>query len=798
MDLQTLNQPQREAVLHEGGPLLILAGAGSGKTRVLTHRIARLIEKGVAPWRILAITFTNKAAAEMKERVVQLVGPQASEIWVSTFHSACVRMLRRDIEKLGYKKNFVILDTSDQQSVIKECLKELNLSEKQFQPSMVLGAISGAKNAMLGPKQYANRAGDYWQQQMAQIYTRYQEKLVANNAVDFDDLLILCVRLFEEFPEVLTYYQEKFEHILVDEYQDTNQVQNKWVFLLAQQKRNLCVVGDDDQSIYSWRGADIRNILDFEAHFPDARVIKLEQNYRSTQNILEAAYHVVRHNPGRKEKKLWTDKGPGEKVIRYAATDEHDEAWYVASEIERLVVEGLPDGTGLTYQDFAVLYRTHAQSRTLEEALVRKSIPYGIFGGTKFFERKEIKDVLAYLRLIANPADTISFRRAISVPKRGIGPATIDKVVDFAQQWNVPVMGVALDGSMVPGLSGRYRQKVEEFAAMMEELTNMSSYLSVGELIEEVLERSGYMAELRADKSIEAAARIENVQELKSMAMEFETPEGEEMEGLSQLDAFLATAALMTDADQVGDGQDKVTLMTLHAAKGLEFPVVFLVGMEEGVFPHNRALTDEVQMEEERRLCYVGMTRAERRLYLSSATVRSLYGQTQYNAPSRFLDEIPDEVVELKGGGRPGGLGLGTLTGGYGVGRGAGTAWGARSDGAEDGAWGQAQTGGWRSRRRRTFADDDDFAPAIGSSGWGQTEEARRLQSRRRGASTPAWAAPSEPEATGPSFAEGDKVVHAKFGEGVVRAVRGDVITVHFPGVGQKVLVSSYCRKADE
>jgi DNA helicase II / ATP-dependent DNA helicase PcrA len=775
INLEGLNPPQREAVLHGSGPLLILAGAGSGKTRVLTHRIANLVEQGVSPWRVLAITFTNKAAAEMRERVEHLVGPGGKEIWVSTFHSACVRMLRRDIEKLGYQKNFVILDSADQQSVVKECLKQLNLSDKQFQPGAVQGAISTAKNAMLDSREYAARAKDYWQQQVAQVYRLYQERLKANNALDFDDLLLLCVRLFEQFPEVLGHYQNKFEHILVDEYQDTNGVQNRWVFLLAAQKRNLVVVGDDDQGIYSWRGADITNILQFEAQYPDAKVIKLEQNYRSTGNILASAYEVVRRNTGRKEKQLWTESEPGDKVLRYAATDENDEAWFVAAEIDRLVNRGFEDGTRLAYQDVAILYRTHAQSRAFEEVFVRKSVPYGIFGGLKFFERKEVKDVLAYLRLIANPADTIAFRRAISVPKRGVGPASVDKVVDYAEQWNLPVATVALECSLVPGLTSGYRTKIETFAALIEELTNMRVYLSVGELIQETLNRSGYLDELKSDISLEGAGRIDNVQELVAMGQEFEMPTGEEAEGLSQLDAFLATAALMSDVDTVGNGEDKVMLMTLHSAKGLEFPVVFLVGMEEGVFPHNRALADETQMEEERRLCYVGMTRARRRLYLSSAMCRTLWGQANYNSPSRFLQEVPEELVELAGSSRPGSS------------WGAGAAYGY-GDGARSGAGGES--------RRRTFADEDD-GPVIGGSGWGQSQEAQSLQRRSRSASS-LWASPAAPDSVGPSLSEGDHVRHVKFGEGVVRDVRGDTITVHFPGTGQKILVASYLEKVDE
>jgi len=789
LNLEGLNQPQYEAVIHPGGPLLVLAGAGSGKTRVLTHRIAYLVEHGVSPWRILAITFTNKAAAEMKERVEHLVGPGARDIWVSTFHSACVRMLRRDIERLGYHKNFVILDGSDQQAVIKDCLKQLNLSDKQFQPSGVLGAISQAKNAMLDVREYAAKAKDYYQQQVAQVYRLYQERLRANNAVDFDDLLVLAVRLLEQFPDVLEHYQEKFEHILVDEFQDTNHVQNRWVLLLSARRRNLCVVGDDDQGIYSWRGADIQNILEFEAQFPDARVVKLEQNYRSTGNILSGAYNVIRNNFGRKEKRLWTAEGEGDKIFRYAATDEADEAYFVAGEIEKLCSRAVGGDGRLTYQDVAILYRTHAQSRSFEEVFVRKSIPYGIFGGLKFFERKEIKDILSYLRLAANPADTLSFRRAIAVPKRGVGPASVDKLVDYAEQWNLPVATMALDCSMVPGLTAGYRGKVETFAAMVEEITNMSVYLSVGELIQEVLNRSGYLDELKAENSLEAAGRLENIQELISMAQEFEMPEGEEVEGLTQLDAFLATAALMTDADDSGDGQDKVTLMTLHSAKGLEFPVVFLVGMEEGVFPHNRALTDEQQMEEERRLCYVGMTRARQRLYLTSAMMRTLWGQPNYNSPSRFFQEIPDELVEVSGAVRPGSSwGAGTA---YGYGSGE-----RRQSTAPTAGWGTPAAASGQQQSRRRLQDDDDATPAIGSSGWGQSEEAQRLQ-RRQSTEPPGWSAHAAPAPTGPSLAEGDRVRHVKFGEGLVRDVRGDTITVHFPGVGQKVLVASYLTRVE-
>ncbi|MGE5672941.1 MAG: ATP-dependent helicase [Mycobacterium leprae] len=793
LDLTTLNEQQYEAVVHGGGPLLILAGAGSGKTRVITFRIARLIERGLSPWRILAITFTNKAARELQERLSDLVGPEAKEIWASTFHSACVRFLRRDIERIGYQKNFVILDADDQKAVVKDCLKRLNLSDKQFQPGAVLGTISQAKNSLMDVKQFEDRSKDYYQSQVARVYKLYQEQLRANNALDFDDLLVLTVRLFEEYPDVLSYYQEKFEHVLVDEYQDTNHVQNRLVFLLAGKRRNLCVVGDDDQSIYSWRGADIRNILEFEKQYPDAKVVKLEQNYRSTGNVLDAAYSVISRNTDRKDKRLWTMEGPGSKIIRYAATDEHDEAWYVASEIEKMRAGSLDQH--VLYQDVAILYRTHAQSRSFEEVFVRKSIPYGIYGGLKFFERKEIKDVLAYLRLIANPADTISLRRAIAAPKRGIGPATVDKLVLYAEQWSLPVATAAINCSMVPGLTGSYRVKVEQFGALIEELTNLSATIPLGELIEEVLSRTGYLEELKAEESIEAASRLENLQELKGMASEFAMPSGPDAEGLSQLDAFLATAALMSEADEVEEGQDKVTMMTLHSAKGLEFPVVFLVGMEEGVFPHNRALNDEIQMEEERRLCYVGMTRARRQLYLTSSASRTLWGQLEYHTSSRFLEDIPAELMEMQGGARAGsGWGQGTA---YGYGRGREADF--TDDFGQESGWGRSSgwgTGSSRSTGRRRTAEEEDASPAIGSSGWGKTAEAQEMQRRTR--SNPAWAAATAPAAAaGPSLAEGDRVRHTKFGEGVVHGVRGDTITVHFPGVGQKILVANYLEKVE-
>ncbi len=744
-----LNPPQREAVLHKGGPLLILAGAGSGKTRVITHRIAHLVDSGVAPWRILAITFTNKAAREMQHRVERLVGPVAKEIWVSTFHSACVRILRRHIEKLGYGKNFVILDSEDQQRMVKECLKARNISDKQYAPSAVLHTISGAKNQMIGVQEFTSLAADPHRRELAALYKLYQEKMKGINALDFDDLLVLCVQLLERFPDVLEQYQERFKHVMVDEYQDTNAVQNRWVFLLSAKWRNLCVVGDDDQGIYSWRGADIQNILDFERQYPDARVIKLEQNYRSSGTILDAANAVVSQNLGRKEKRLWTDRGLGDKIRRFSAYDEREESRWVAEEILRLTTHGFGDGTRCTMMDIVVLYRTHAQSRSFEQEFVPRQIRYGILGGLRFFERKEIKDVLAYLRLIANPADTLSFRRAIGVPKRGIGPASVDKVVDYAEQWGLPIGVAATDCAMVQGLSASYRAKVESFAAILSDLMALSSEVSVRQLIEQVIERVNYQDELRTEPPDEAEDRLANLDQLKQMAGEFDPGHADD-EGLSMLDSFLAYSALLSDAEQVGDGSDKVTMMTLHSAKGLEYPVVFLVGMEEGVFPHNRALTDELQMEEERRLCYVGMTRAERRLYLTCAASRTLWGNVNYNSPSRFLQEVPDELVDNVGG--------------------------ARNRTVPDYAMG-------RSSRDRGL--ENDASPAIGSTGWGKSQQAMRMQRQLDPVLSP----------VGPALAVGDRVGHVKFGEGVVKDVRGDTITVQFPGNGIRLLVSSYLTK---
>ncbi|HEY8347721.1 MAG TPA: UvrD-helicase domain-containing protein [Symbiobacteriaceae bacterium] len=670
LDLEGLNPQQYEAVTHGEGPLLVLAGAGSGKTRVLTHRIAYLIQQGVSPWRILAITFTNKAAAEMKERVERLVGPAARDIWVSTFHSACVRMLRRDIERLGYAKNFVILDTSDQQLVVKECLKQLNLSEKQFQPGAVLAAISAAKNQMQDPRAYADAAGDYYQQQVAQVYRLYQQQLKANNAVDFDDLLLLCVRLLEEFPDVLSYYQERFQHILVDEYQDTNHLQNRWIFLLAGRWRNLCVVGDDDQGIYSWRGADIRNILEFERQYPDTRVIKLEQNYRSTGNIIAVAGCVIRNNHGRTDKKLWTENEPGSPVVLMELDDDAAEAAWVARRIQ----SDEEYGPG----DTAILYRTNSQSRVIEDELRRRQVPYLIVGGTRFYERKEVKDLLAYLRLIANPRDDVSFLRVINVPRRKIGETSVTHLERYAREAGLPLFA-ALQFAENAGVDGPALKQMRLFHDLVERLRALAEHLPLPELVKKVLEESGYKAMLEKEDTGEAEDRLANLEELVAAAQDFvdrleagETTLAEEIAGdLSgspaeasgedasaesaadggeapagtPLELFLQEISLVSDSDALKAGQEAVTLMTVHSAKGLEFPRVFVTGLEEGLFPLMRE--DDLDAEEERRLFYVAATRARRELTLTYARRRRRYGGYQDAMPSRFLREIDPQYLEV-------------------------------------------------------------------------------------------------------------------------------------------------------
>ena len=638
----SLNGPQREAVYHTEGPLLILAGAGSGKTRVLTHRIAYLIEeKGINPWNILAITFTNKAAGEMRERVDQIVGFGAESIWVSTFHSTCVRILRRHIDRLGYDTNFTIYDTDDQKTLMKDVCKRLQIDTKVYRERNLLAAISAAKNELITPEEYRLQAeGDFGRQKIASVYEEYEKQMRANNALDFDDLLLKAVQLFQTQSEVLDYYQERFRYIMIDEYQDTNTVQFQLVSLLAAKYRNLCVVGDDDQSIYKFRGANIRNILNFEQVFEDARVIKLEQNYRSTSTILDAANAVIRNNRGRKEKTLWTDNGQGEKITFRQFDTAYDEAEYIVGDIKENIENGR-----CNYNDNAVLYRTNAQSRLLEEKLVAANIPYKIVGGINFYARREIKDLLAYLKTIDNARDDLAVRRIINVPKRGIGLTSVNRLQEYALARDISFYEALLGADLIPGI-GRGLARLESFAALMEHFRTRADEISISQLLDEILETTGYIEELKTEGEIEAEARIENIDELKNKIAAYEEAcqEQGERPGLS---GFLEEVALVADVDSLDENSDYVVLMTLHSAKGLEFPQVYLAGMEDGLFPSYMTITadDPEEIEEERRLCYVGITRAKEHLTLTCAKRRMVRGETQYNKMSRFLKEIPMELL---------------------------------------------------------------------------------------------------------------------------------------------------------
>jgi DNA helicase II / ATP-dependent DNA helicase PcrA len=637
--LDGLNEPQREAVLAGDGPLLILAGAGSGKTAVLTRRIAHLVQSGRArPGEILAITFTNKAASEMRERVEGLVGQRTRPMWVMTFHSACARMLRAGADRLGYTRGFTIYDEQDSLRLVKRCIDELDIDPKRFTPRAIRRQISDAKNTLLDSAAYRERISSFFEQTSADVYGLYEQRIHGMNAMDFDDLLIRCVNLLELFPEVRERYQHGFTHILVDEYQDTNHAQYRWLQLLSEEHRNLAVVGDDDQAIYAFRGADIRNILDFEDDFPDAHVVKLEQNYRSTQTILSAANAVVSNNRGRKTKALWTDVGAGDPVHVTELEDEHAEARYVGGEIERLVDEGH------SRDEVAVFYRTNAQSRVLEDTLVRYGVGYRVIGGTKFYERSEVKDALAYLTLIANPQDAVAFQRVVNMPRRGIGQTTQARIVSHANTVGASVWDVASEPEAVPGLGAAAVKAVGRFMSTMGRLRELSEHASVGDLLHDLLGETGYTEALEAERTIESQGRLENLEELVGVAREYDASGGTEGEEPS-LEAFLQQVALFTDQDEMGDDDGVVTLMTLHNAKGLEFPVVFMIGCEEGVFPHMRAI-EAGDLEEERRLCYVGITRAMRELHLTYAKVRSLYGNRDWNVPSRFLSEIPGELTD--------------------------------------------------------------------------------------------------------------------------------------------------------
>ena len=634
--LDGLNNKQYEAVVNTDGPCLVIAGAGSGKTKVLTHKIAYLLEeKNIKPWNILAITFTNKAANEMKTRVEGLVGEAAKDMWIGTFHSICVKILRRFIDRIGYDTSFIIFDTSDQRTLVKECLKSLDLDEKMFSDRSVLSEISNAKNEMLEPTQYMARVnGDFRKEKIAGVYALYQQRLKENNAVDFDDIINLTIKILMENPEALAYYNDKFKYVLVDEYQDTNKAQFTLVTMLASKYGNITVVGDNDQGIYSFRGADISNILNFEKDFPGTKIIKLEQNYRCTGNILKAANAVIKNNEVKYKKELWTENDTGELPNVFCGDNEYDEASYVIEQINRLRREEY-----FKYSDFTVLYRMNAQSRAIEDILRREDIPYKIIGGLKFYERKEIKDAIAYLRLIFNPSDNLSLKRIINEPKRGVGKTSLDNVAKIAEDNNVSMYEVIKNAADY-GLN-RVFVNTREFIEQIEYLINKKEELKISELIKEALNKTGYTKALENENTVEAESRIQNLEELLTVAIEFEEENAE-----NSLGEFLEGITLSSDVDGLEESDDMVTLMTLHSAKGLEFPVVFLVGMEEGIFPGYKSIGEPKELEEERRLCYVGITRAKQYLFLTCAKQRTIFGSTTYNSPSRFLNEIPEEYLK--------------------------------------------------------------------------------------------------------------------------------------------------------
>lgn len=647
-----LNPQQRAAVEQTEGPLLVMAGAGSGKTNVLTRRIAYLIQvRRVPPWAILAITFTNKAAREMQERISRLIGPSAMDVWAMTFHAMCVRILRRSGGEMGLDRNFTILDDTDQLAVVKRVMEGLNVDPKRYDPRAVLYAIGQAKNELVTPEKYLDRAADPFRNVVGRVYQEYDRRLAANQSLDFDDLIFRTVQLFQSHPEVLKDYQMRFQYIHVDEYQDTNHAQYRLVSLLAERRQNICVVGDSDQSIYAWRGADIRNILEFERDYPKATVIRLEQNYRSTKTILEIANAVIRNNQQRREKVLWTDNAAGEKAKLFRADDERGEARYILNQIEQLRRSGRP------YGDIGVLYRTNAQSRAIEEAFLQEGVPYRIYGGLRFYERREIKDLLAYLRLVLNPNDDVSLRRIVNVPKRGIGDTSLARLDALALQYGTSLYGV-LGQADQAGIRGKALHALTEFAQHLDDWVQMRPFLSVTDLAEQVLEQSGYREALRMEKTLEAEGRLENLDEFLTVTREFDA-RWDETSADDRLQAFLTEVALVADTDLAGgkpdanagassEGADQVTMMTLHSAKGLEFPVVFLAGLEEGLFPHSRSLDSEAEMEEERRLCYVGVTRAREALYLTTCQYRTIFGQFRQSTPSRFLAEMPADCIEVE------------------------------------------------------------------------------------------------------------------------------------------------------
>lgn len=798
LEFQHLNSMQREAVFHINGPLLVLAGAGSGKTSVLTNRIAYMIKYGnayhsdyipesltesdiqlmkewleqkrlsrseelperilnlvsarrVIPSSILSITFTNKAAKEMRERVEKLVGAASENMWISTFHSSCVKILRREADKVGFDRSFVIFDTSDQQTVIKDCLKELNLNEKNFPPKLMLDYIGKAKDELIDSRTYVKMyASDFRMSKIASIYELYQKKLRLNNAFDFDDIIMMTIKLFLDNPQVLDYYQKRFRYVLVDEYQDTNTAQYSLVSLLAQTNRNLCVVGDDDQSIYGWRGANIRNILDFEKEFRDCKVIKLEQNYRSTQTILDAANSVIKNNTGRKAKSLWTDNVGGDKIQFLQGSNEYEEALFISNEIKRLTTY-----SDMEYKDFAILYRINAQSRVIEEMLMRNAVPYKILGGLKFYDRKEIKDIIAYLRVIQNPSDNISLKRIINVPKRGIGNTTVDNAESIANKRGCSIFSIISSAADIPELQ-RAAQRLETFVSLITHFRIVKDSLKVSELIEEVIEKSGILKELQDEETVESQTRIENIKELITGAIEFEEQFEQPDEDFNvehNLEGFLSQISLVADIDNLEEERNNVVLMTLHSAKGLEFPTVFLAGFEEGIFPGYRSMSDENELEEERRLCYVGITRAKQRLYLTCTFCRTLFGNTTYNKASRFLNEIPPEMIE-----------------------------GFSKKPARESSTRSSLEGGYGGKGR--YAESSkEASPKVSLGGISQIGKPAFSQTAKKvGGST--------------TFSVGDKVEHKKFGVGLITSVEKEdddyKLEIQFRNSGMKRLMAAF------
>ena len=734
--LKILNEKQREAAVHVDGPLLILAGAGSGKTATMTRRIAYLIqEKGISPYNILAVTFTNKAAREMRERVENLLGENVN-VWILTFHSACLRILRKNAEKIGYSSDFTVYDPLDQKAVVKNAVKALNVNEKKFTPQYVLGIISGCKEKGITGSQYNKEYGDSFPYNViGDLYRAYETTLKRNNAMDFDDLICNTVKLFEKDEETLEYYQNRFKYIMVDEYQDTNFMQYSVVKLLSQKHHNICVVGDDDQCIYQWRGADIRNILEFERDYKNTKVVKLEQNYRSYGNILAAAHSIIAHNKGRKQKKLWTDRNPGDKLKYFRAANEKEEARYIASEIDRLK-------TGeRRYSDFAILYRTNAQSRNFEEALMAADIPYRVLGGTKYYDRKEIKDMLSYMRLVLNPVDDLSLIRIINEPKRGVGQKTIEKLQAVASLRRISIMDVLADDSVSESLSVKASAGIREMVNVVTEFHNGRDDLKVSDIYDGLLVRTGYLKALEDAKTVEADGRIENLLEFKSVIYDYE-----EEDGMMSLSEFLEKVALVADVDNHDASENAVALMTMHSAKGLEFPVVFMPGMEDGLFPGWRALDKADGIEEERRLCYVGITRAKEKLYLTSAEMRTLYGRTDYTRESQFLKELDRTLID---------------------------------DASSEIGKSIMETG---SSAYKAAAAKQPF-----SKTHNPFDQLKYIKQNNAAQNTSTTKQASGVIAS-PSIKDGDKIAHAKFGDGLVISVKDGVATIAFESVGIKKL----------